>query len=479
MIVSFNYKSNQTLEVWNGIFYSPDHDPELNRDPEFLANLDLPQIHPNNLISLESVGANGLLNIEGVLTYAADGSKVNINDFQTDGVTSLISSNEDSVLLSFSCKSITPSNFNNFNWEEGEKIGNKITMEHAFTYIIRASYRGQYSDNLFISGKIANTLPTCTPRIVFNGYEITEGCPQIDIDVESRSFTIRLTDIRDPEIPHYLENSILGGGSVVNLEVLRKLVMFRQVYGTNQQTIDSLDIEGFSLAATTSGTGKTFTLDLTYTLNTDVEVPSVNKIGLILIDPLDLQRPESTHIDDMGLYNYIPSILVVSVDASIPIVDLTAHDEYIEIKDVRYSGFNPMQAIVEKQPGVEWKPIDIPMTISLLNGANMVRIVPTIEESEHQHDWNKWSDPQEIFQVIDNYHGSPIEFEENCDIIDNNGMNEIDIVFRIIQKDYWNGDFNLSLNIESYKENSLQGQVNYVFPHVISIEPADSKILIL
>ena len=352
------------------------------------------------------------------------------------------------------------------------------SMEHTFTHTIRANYRGQYSDNLFISGKIGNGLPTCSRKIIFNDNEIEDGSPQIDIDVESRSFTIRLTDIEDPEILHYLENSILNG-TVVNLEVLRKLVMFRQVYGQDQQTIDSLDIEGFSLVATTSGTGKTFTLNLTYTLNTDVEVPAVNKIGLILIDPLDLQRPASTDIDDMGLYNYIPGILSVSVDASIPIVDLTSHDDYIEIKDKQYYGFNPTQEILEKQPGGDWKPIDIPMTISLLNGANMVRIVPTIEESEDQHGWNKWSDPQEIFQVIDSYHGSPIEFEENCDIINNNGMNEIDIVFRIIQKDYWNGDFNLSLNIESYKENSLQGQVNYVFPHVISIKPEDSQILIL
>ena len=57
-------------------------------------------------------------------------------------------------------------------------------------------------------------------------------------------------------------------------------------------------------------------------------------------------------------------------------------------------------------------------------------------------------------------------------------MDSIDIVFRIHQKDYWNGKFNLHLTISSYKEQILQGEALYELPEPISIKPGHSTILI-
>lgn len=477
MPISFAYTSSQDLEVWNGVFYSPDHDRELNRDPVFLNNIRPALDHPEILMSLyNAVETNPLLSIAAILTYADTAlDSVKISDFQSDGI-NLIESNEDSVLLNFSCEKIDSDNFDDFEWKKSE---DGSTMVHAFTHKIYASYREQNSENLTISGKITNTLPTCRLKVLFNGDEMDIG-GQVDIDLESESFTIRLAEIEDKDAqdPYYLENHIRDGDSV-NLDNLERLVMFRQTCGQEDQTIDSLDIVGFSLeSATTTGTGKSFTLDLKYTLTPGVEVPPVNKIGLMLIDPMDLERPAETDINVMELYNFIPGIVTVMADASTPIVSLTPADGYMMMDGVRYDGFDATREILEKQPNDGTKPIDIPMTISLPNNATRVRITPSTELSGVPHDWNKWGDPQEIFEIVYD-DGKKDVFDEIYDIVDNNGMDSIDIVFRIHQKEYWNGDFNLSLTISSYKEQILQGETLYELPYVILIEPINSKILIV
>lgn len=471
MSISFNYKANETVEVWKGVFYSPDHDPELNREPGFVTQGGV--VHPVNWMSLEKVTDNDLLDIGAVLTYADSEDTEKIDDFQSGGVPDLIRSNDDSVILEFSCNESNSSDLYKSDWREAE---GENTMGFSLIYKIRAIYKNEYSDNLSIPIKITNKLPTCSPTVLFNDDDIGVG-DEVAIDVGTDSFTIRLSNIDDPEVPNYLEDSILPGGSGVDPEVLRRLVMFRQRYGEGaNQTIDSLDIVGFSLEATKSGTGGNFVLDLTYTLNTDVEVPAVNKVALILVDPLELHRPESD--DKMVLYNLIPDIVTVTADASTPVVSFTAPDDFIMMKDERFDGFNPAIAIFENQPNDGEALIDIPMSISLPDGATKILIEPLIKPSGEENKWNDWSDPQDTFFIIHN-DGIIDRFDSKWEITDNHGMHNIDIVFRILQKDYWNGDFNLSLNIESYKGQQLQGEAAYELPHDISIKPEYSEVRVI
>lgn len=463
MSISFSYVGSKTVEVFKGVFHSPDHDPELNHDQWFLDNPTL----SDRWINLSPITPpSDLLGIMSRVTHHGESQAEPISNFQSGGANG-ISSNEDSVKLTFTNNEITEDTYDQYTWKlNPDKKGATHTFDN---YEIRAEYYGMVSDQeLSIPIEITNDYPTADITILDSEGMKTKPQPTLTIDSEEFFFTIRLGNIFDTEAGDYLyryfDSEWIHYGDAQIKNSLSKLIILVQ----NGEIVNSLDLPGFRLNIKTSGIEEEFTLDLNYTMDNNQLVNPQTSISLQLVDPIELVRPDTSV--GINMLTFYKDLVTLEYNASNPTISFVFDPDDIIVRGEKYPGFTEGDQVFDEIQSGETKYIDIPMSIYVPTIDVPLTITPYIET-----DYTYGKVPHyALGMASEAASGFPL-FDEEFQMTNENHIHTTsNFVLRIHMQEYWNGRFSVTIKCQI----GNIGTHTLAFPHDFIVTSVNSKVIV-